>query len=86
MTDLSTYRDKAINLAKIACSLDKQEKYEEGYKHCLEAVEYFLYVVKCKHKFVQNKHSFLFEFHCTYSSINFHFIYRNPVLNLKVCR
>jgi hypothetical protein len=54
MTDLSTYRDKAINLAKIACSLDKQEKYEEAYKHYLEAIEYFLYVVKCKHKFVQN--------------------------------
>ncbi len=52
MSDLSIQRDKALNLAKLACTLDKQEKYEEAYRYYLEAIEYFIYLTKCKRNWV----------------------------------
>ncbi len=47
MGDLVAIRDKAINIGKLACQLDKEGKYEEALRKYIESIEYFRHIIKC---------------------------------------
>jgi hypothetical protein len=47
MGDLVAIREKAIKAGTIACSLDKEKKYDEAFPKYLESIEYFNHVIKC---------------------------------------
>jgi len=48
MGDLVRLQEKAMNIATIACQLDKEKKYEEALKKYIECIECFSHVFKCK--------------------------------------
>ena len=48
MTDLSTYRQKAIDLGKMAVAAEEAKDYEQAYNHYYSALKIFMHMIKCK--------------------------------------
>jgi len=48
MTDLTSYRQKAIDLGKMAVAAEEAKDYEQAYNHYYSALKIFMHMIKCK--------------------------------------
>jgi vacuolar protein-sorting-associated protein 4 len=49
MSNLTPFREKAIEFSRQACEADRQENYGEAYKLYMLAIPHFLHLAKCKY-------------------------------------
>lgn len=66
MSDLSSYREKAANLGKLANQAETEKDYQRAFDYYTKALDIFSHMIKCKcptisNKYVDEKNSKLVE-------------------------
>lgn len=52
MSDLSSYREKAANLGKLANQAETEKDYQRAFDYYTKALDIFSHMIKCKYSHI----------------------------------